>query len=647
MWGSQLSGTAGLHRDLLSRDIAPLPPEAGLAMPEQNLWDHAGAAEHPALSEADLWQIGVFVLSGAMALYGGVVAYNVLAVGGLGILELVDLVLFQILFGWIAYALASALVGFSLSVANAAEDADLSSQTPLTTPIGRTAILMPVHNEDPDAVFTRLRNIDDSLRALNAGEHFHLFVLSDTRDPDIRRDEWSAFDRLRRATGQEARLFYRLRANNQGRKAGNVADWVRRFGGAYDYMVVLDADSVMEGETLIRLAGFMDQQPRTALIQTVPKLVNRTSIYGRVQQFASRLYGPMLSKGLAYTSGMAGNYWGHNAIIRVAAFAAHAGLPSLPGPKPFGGEILSHDFVEAALLRRGGWAIRLAPHLGGSYEECPPSLPDMILRERRWCQGNLQHLPVITARGLHWMSRIHLAQGVLTYLMPPVWLLFLIVGAALSVEAGRNDAGQWDGYGLDMLNWLLVISLLSLFAPRVTALLRVLINPEERASWGHPAKLVAGVACETVLSALIAPIMMTAQTLALYDILMGRDSGWPGQHRTDGSLAWREAARRHRSHTVFGLLFGAGVLLAPPGDLIWLAPVIVGLVLSIPLSVLTSDPALGARLRRFGLFLTPEEHAPPSILAGLAEPEHRIDLDAWTPMRIAPAPVLPALVPLE
>ena len=643
-----LSGAAKLHRDPpRAAETSALPPESGLPMPAQDLWRRGDAAAHPPLREADFWQIGIFLLSGALAVYGGIVAYNVLIVGGLSLLELLDLVLFQILFGWIAYALASALVGFSLSFANGAEDPELNAHAPLTLPLGRTAILMPIHNEEPEAVFTRLRNIDQSLRALGADERFHLFVLSDTRDPDIQREEWSAFERLRRSSRQEDRLFYRLRRDNHGRKAGNIADWVRRFGGAYDYMVVLDADSVMEGETLLRLAGFMDQQPRTALIQTVPKLVNRTSLYGRAQQFASRLYGPMLSRGLAYTSGTAGNYWGHNAIIRVAAFAAHAGLPRLPGPRPFGGEIMSHDFVEAALLRRAGWAIRLAPGLGGSYEECPPTLPDMTVRERRWCQGNLQHLPVIAARGLHWMSRIHLAQGVLTYLMPPIWLLFLVTGAALSVQAAHAGVQQWDDYGLDMLNWLLAISLLSLFAPRVAALLRALVHPHEQTLWGHPGKLIAGVACETILSALIAPIMMTAQTIALYDIVLGRDSGWPVQRRTDGSLHWRDVALQYAPHTVFGLVFGAVVFAAAPSDLLWLTPVILGLMVSIPLVVLTSDPVLGAKLTRFGLFKTPEEFAPPSVLAGLANPEPRFEPDEWAPRPMAPAPDLRVAVALQ
>ena len=314
-------------------------------------------------------------------------------------------------------------------------------------------------------------------------------------------------------------------------------------------MVVLDADSLMAGETLTRLALMMDEAPNTGLIQTAPGLVGRMSVFGRLQQFATRLYGPMLSDGLAHTSGAASNYWGHNAIIRTAAFASCAGLPKLPGPKPFGGEIMSHDFVEAALLRRGGWDTCMAPQLTGSYEECPPTLPDMILRERRWCQGNLQHLPIIAARGLHWMSRIHLIQGVLTYLMPPVWLLFLLVGAGVSAEA-HVYAQAWDDYSLDTLNWVVAISVLSLMAPRMLALIRALGRTQERRLWGDPWKLIAGVLLETVLSALIAPIMMIAQTRSLIEILMGRDLrvGGAAAGRRLPVLAGRQAplSRTHR-----------------------------------------------------------------------------------------------------
>jgi len=599
-----------------------------MSMPAQTFWRAQAFAAPRPLSEAECWQIGLFLLTALLSVLGGTAAFKTLQPGGLDPFEVCNLVIFQVLFAWIAYALASALVGFGVSLGE--DPRQPAGPIPVSRPLGRTAVLMPVHNEDPDGVFARLRNMEESLRSLGASSQFHFFVLSDTRDPDIRRDEHAAFLRLRALIRADGRLFYRLRAENSGRKAGNIAEWVRRFGGAYDYMVVLDADSVMDGTSLIALAGMMDRQPKTGLIQTVPRLVNRRSLFGRVQQFASRLYGPMLSDGLAHTCGAAGNYWGHNAIIRVAAFAAHAGLPRLHGPRPWSGDILSHDFVEAALLRRAGWEIRLAPELGGSFEECPPTLPDLIVRERRWCQGNLQHLPLIAARGLHWMSRVHLAQGVLTYLMPPLWLLFLLVGAARSAEATYFRAAAFDDYTVDLVKWLLAISLLSLFMPRLLALLRALLQPQERRAWGSPWALVVSVFAEAALSALIAPILMTAQTKALFDIMLGRDSGWPVQQRADGSLSWREAARRHWPQTVFGFVFAAVAFAAAPGAALWTAPVIAGLIFAIPIAVFTSDPRLGADAEEARLFVTPEERDPPAILAGLAGPSPVRGARAWT-----------------
>ncbi len=593
-----------------------LPPEAPLAMPIQDFWT-ASSRAGSSWTEAEAWQVGHFALAAAMVVFAGVVGYDALATEGVTALGVISLVLFQLLFAWIAYALSSALVGFGVSLT-----APSLGGAPCrrSRPDLRTAILMPVHKENPDEVCERLFNMSRSLGAAAAGPAFDIFILSDSREGAVVAREAEAFLRLRRRIGCEMRIFYRRRTENVGRKAGNIADWVRRFGGAYAFMVVLDADSVMDGDTLVRLADMMDRQPGVGLIQTAPRLVNRLSLLGRVQQFASRLYGPMLSEGLAHTSGSAGNYWGHNAIIRVAAFASAAGLPRLGGPRPWGGEILSHDFVEAALLRRAGWGVRLAPELGGSFEECPPTLPDLLVRDRRWCQGNLQHLPLIGARGLHWISRLHLAKGVLTYIMPLLWLLFLLAGAARSAEATYQRSAAFDDYALDMLKWLLAVSLLSLFIPRLMALFRALVRKEERAAWGSPWRLALGVAVEAAVSALIAPILMTSQSVAVVEILFGRDAGWSAQQRSDGALAWSAALRRHVLHTGAGLALGALAFAAAPEAVVWTAPVVFGLVFSIPIAVLTSDPAIGARLKRLGILVTPEERTPPDVLLGLAPP---------------------------
>jgi membrane glycosyltransferase len=594
-----------------------LPLEAPLAMPVQDFRSippRTGPASDR-LQESDLWRLAAFGLTALAMIAAGAPCREVLEAGGFDALELIAFALFEALFGWITFSLVITLFGVASGLGHEPELHELKPESPLPHPAARTAILMPIHNEDPGPVFARLAVMARSLRETRAGEAFDLFVLSDTRKPDIARQEQSAVERLRGEAGD--RVYYRRRAANTGRKSGNVADWVQRFGGAYDFMVVLDADSLMSGETLARLAGAMEAHPEVGLIQTAPRLIGRTSLFGRMQQFSSRLYGPALTYGLALFWGSEGNYWGHNAILRVRAFAEHGGLPRLPGRKPFGGDIMSHDFVEAALLRRAGWQVRLAPGLGGSYEECPPTLPDMAVRDRRWCQGNIQHLSVVGARGLHWMSRFHMLQGAMGYLMSPLWLLFLAFSTLLAVQERLGYGGSWDIYGMRVLSWVLAVSVLWLMAPRLIALGLILVRGDERRAWGDPLKLVTGVALETALSALVAPILMVSQSKALLDILLGRDSGWAAQTRDDGGVPWAAAVRRYRLHLFLGCA-SAGLLYATSGEgLAWAVPVVTGLVLSAPITVLTADPAIGRAFLRWGLLATPEEIAHPPRLAAV------------------------------
>jgi membrane glycosyltransferase len=552
-------------------------------------------------------------------------------------------VLFEVLFGWISYALVLSLIGFVGAASNEPDVLQLSPSHPLPRLTGRTAILMPVYNEDPSNVFARLTTMDRSLRALGAEGSFNLFVLSDTRDDAIAAVELDQMRRLRAEAGED-RAFYRRRTLNHGRKAGNIAEWVTRFGGAYDHMVVLDADSLMDGETLVRLAGAMEANAKLGLLQTAPRLVNRTSLFGRIQQFGSRLYGPMLTDGLTLLWGTEGNYWGHNAIIRTRAFAEQAGLPVLQGRKPFGGEIMSHDFVEAALLRRAGWEVRIAARLEGSFEECPPTLPDLIVRERRWCQGNLQHVMVVGAKGLHPMSRFHLVHGVLAYVMSPLWFVFLILGALLSVHSVAPGAGQWDDYSVKVLRWVSAIAFLSLFGPRILSLAMILAKSSERAKWGRPGRLALGVLLEIVISALIAPILMISQTKALVEILTGRDAGWSAQTRGDGSISWDVAFRRHGLHMGAGVAMGVFSYWVSPSTFLWLTPVIFGLLLSAPLTVLTADMGLSRRVLDLGLFATPEELDPPAILragrAAVVQPEPALTTVPVTASAVEPFPSL-------
>ena len=161
---------------------------------------------------------------------------------------------------------------------------------------------------------------------------------------------------------------------NIGRKAGNIAEFVRNWGGAYDYMIVLDADSIMSGQSLVTLAQTMDAHPTVGIIQTLPLLAGRETLFARLLQFAVRVSGPMFGSGLTFWQLGESNYWGHNAIIRMRAFADHCSLPRLPGSPPFGGEIMSHDIVEAAfpapraLRHLAGAGYRR--QLGGSADQC-------------------------------------------------------------------------------------------------------------------------------------------------------------------------------------------------------------------------------------------------------------------------------------
>ncbi|MEZ5502478.1 MAG: glucans biosynthesis glucosyltransferase MdoH [Halioglobus sp.] len=420
------------------------------------------------------------------------------ASGGLTPLKLLLLVLYAILTLWIAGSFWAATLGFFVLLGRfdffarrrRAIVANASSPLPADA---RTAILMPIYSEDPDRVFAGVRAIWRSLEKTGKAETFDFFILSDTRDVDTWIREETEWYRLCNETGAHGRIFYRNRKDNTARKSGNIADFVERWGANYRYMIVLDADSIMAGDTLVKMVRLMEANPDTALIQAPPLPVNRETLFARILQFASTAYGPLFTAGASFWQLGDSNFWGHNAIIRIAPFAAHCGLPKLPGREPFGGEILSHDFVEAALLRRAGWRVWLAYELRGSYEELPPTLIDFAKRDRRWCQGNLQHFRLIGARGWHPVSRLHFAMGVMSYLSSPLWMIFLLVTGleayyqtqAIPDYFFRNHFGPvWPVSFTVEMKVVLMFTLAMLFLPKVMALILILIDPAQRRAFG-------------------------------------------------------------------------------------------------------------------------------------------------------------------
>jgi membrane glycosyltransferase len=426
-------------------------------------------------------------------------------------------------------------------------------------------------------------------------------------------------------------LFYRRRFDNTARKAGNLAEFCQRWGGQYEAMLVLDADSLMEGRTIVEMTRIMAANPAVGLLQTVPLLINRNTLFARAQQFASRVYGPVLATGLAAWHGGDGNYWGHNALLRVRAFAAHAGMPTLPGRPPFGGHILSHDFVEAALLRRAGWGVFMLPELAGSFEESPPSLLDHAQRDRRWCQGNLQHMAVIGGAGLHPMSRFHLLTGIMSYLASPLWFGFIVVGILAALQTrfelpqyffpNRTPYPVWHVIDPALALRLLETTMAVLLAPKLFGWIAIARRPALAARFGGAWRALLNVLYETVVSALTAPVQMLFQSRFVLDVLLGRDSGWKTQTRDDLGLSIKEAWQRHRHHATAGLLLGIAAFAVSPALLGWMAPALAGMLGAAGVSYVGSRLHLGLAARRAGLLLIPEEITAPEI-ANRAETAH-------------------------
>jgi membrane glycosyltransferase len=548
---------------------------------------------------------------------------------GLSGLEIVLLLLFIPLFAHIAVGFCTAIAGFYV-INRGGDGSRISLSAPAGGPyrLASTAIVMPVFNEDVSRVFEGLRVVFKSVQEIEGADNFDFFVLSDSNQPNQWIREEVAWAELCKQVGGFGKIFYRKRRQPINKKAGNVADFLRRWGRNYRYMVVLDADSVMTGEVLARLVTMMEANPTAGIIQTAPRTVRGESVYSRLQAFANRIYSPLYLAGLNYWQQHEGNYWGHNAILRVQPFMEHCALPELPGNEPFGGRILSHDFVEAALMRKAGWAVWLAHDVDGSYEEGPPTLIERAKRDRRWCQGNLQHAWLLTARGFRPANRFHLLMGVMAYVSSPLWLLFLVLSTIEMVNqaaAAHPDPGFFPadttslfGYSLAIPESLTLFSLtmLLLFLPKFASVVVLLGSSDDAAKYGGRWRVAASALLETAGSMLLAPINMIFNTKFVIFTLLGQGVGWVAQKRAadEDGTDWREAIITHGPPTVFGLVWGVSSLILIPAYFAWLSPVLAGLVCSIPLSIFLSKASFGRRARELGIFLTPEETHPPRDL---------------------------------
>lgn len=539
------------------------------------------------------------------------------AVDGLTLIDVVRALLIVLSTWWLAWGAATALLGLT-----SRRRVEMQTSSPIR---GKTVVIVPIYNEDPIATFARIAAMDDSLSACGPVPQIDFAVLSDTRDDAITALERHWFARLLARQSAKGRMFYRHRIKNTGRKAGNIEEFISKSGGAWDYAVILDADSLMEGATILEMIRRMEADPDLGLLQTLPRVIGARSIFGRAMQFAAAFHSPAFARGLAAMQGRSGPFWGHNAIVRVRAWAESCGLPALSGPPPFGGYILSHDSVEAALLARAGWRVRLDDDLEGSFEGGPENIIDHAKRDRRWCQGNLQHSKVLGAPGLLPWSRFALFQGIFAYAAPLIWLAFIAASIAaipLASELNYFPEANWPfpvfpndqtakaiGLALGIFGLLVLPKFLIGLDAIVTGRIQ---------RFGGVGKGMRAVLAELALSSLLAPILLAFQSRSVIQVLMGSDGGWPPNNRGDGGLSGNESWAAGRWISLWGIAGIAITQFLAPVLTLWLLPVALPMILAPFLIWWTSRPTSNSR------FPVPADVFPPEVLA-----RHNAIMAAW------------------
>lgn len=584
----------------MSQDLHIMPPEAPLQMPAQNFsagFRDAQAPSNHGKASAGFWRALAFSPAMVATLALLWVMSDWFGAQGINVIEAILLALISFNFFWISFTVCTVLLGM-VSLSRQEQPLRQGRSQPL-----KVALLMPVYNEVPWFVLGNARTMLEELRARGGQHQYAMFILSDTRDPEIAAQEQASIEALRTSLAPDLELYYRRREQNTDRKVGNIADWVSRWGADWDAMLVLDADSLMTGRAIARLTDALARDPGAGLIQSYPQLIGAQSVFARMQQFANGVYGIAFAEGLARWCGQEGNYWGHNAIIRTNAFANCAGLPKL---RSFNGQeklIMSHDFVEAGLMRRAGWGVRFLPRIRGSYEETPPTLIDHAMRDRRWCQGNLQHLKLLGSAGFRAVSRFHMFHGAVGYLMSPLWFALLVMWALIG--QGKEASvlhyfspdnplfPQWPEMTETRHVLIILVMYAMLLAPKVLGVVALPLSGVRYADFGGGRRFFTSFLAEVVLSILYAPILMVQQMIAVFRTALGIQKGWSPQARDGGTYGLRTLILCHTLETISGVALSAGIMAGLVS--VWLAPIAISLALAIPLSALSGVSAGTAR----------------------------------------------------
>lgn len=582
-----------------------------------------GAARHAAALPA-------VSLTGRRVLFAALVIVTIAAVlwlmartlapGGLSAVDMVLLALFAVTLPWTVIGFWNAMVG--LVVMRFAGDpvaavlpaaARVADTEPITA---STAILLCIRNEAPERSIRNLAPLLGGLAEAGIGDRFHVYVLSDTSEPAIAADEEERFAALAAEWQNRIAVTYRRRATNEGFKAGNIADFCKRWGDRHDFAVTLDADSLMPATAVLRLVRVIAADPRIGILQGLIVGLPSTSAFARLFQFGMRLGMRSYTIGSAWWQGDCGPYWGHNAVLRLQPFIAHCELSALPDGGPLAGHVLSHDQIEAVLMRRAKYEVRVLPEENLGWEENPPTLIEFIRRDLRWCQGNMQYWSFVGLPSLHPVSRYQLLFAILMFIGSPAWIALFVLGvlalAAAPVSAAVVSAGP---------GWLLFLSVLAMwFAPPIATAIDVLLHPRERRAFGGPWRFAASVAAMLAFNLLLAPVMWLAHTIFLAQLVLGREPAWGGQRRDEHTVPLALAVRRLWPQMLLGWAAIAIVGLTHPAALPYVMVLAAGLALAVPFAVVTSWPACGRLLMRLGFGRLPEEIAPPAILRSVALP---------------------------
>ena len=545
--------------------------------------------------------------------------YEIFLPNGLTNLEIAQLGLGLTLFAWLCMAFWTGIIGFVLQLFNidplslrkkqCAPDQD----SPL---VQKHAVVMPVYNEDTRRIMVGFEACVREIMGSAQAEQFDFFMLSDTRDEQKAEAELRAWNRMTKRLGRYAsHVFYRRREENSHRKVGNLKDFCERWGANYESMIVLDADSIMSGERMLDLARRIEQNPETALVQTIPMPVRQDTFFGRFVQFAAHLYSPMLATGLSFWQTDSANYWGHNAIIRIAPFMQHCGLPTLEGRAPFGGEVLSHDFVEAALLRRAGWQAYLLTDTTGSYEEVPSNIVDYAIRDRRWVQGNIQHLGLLKVKGLKTANRLHFLFGAFAYISSLVLFCMLALGTADALIRATSVPDffvseyqlfpSWQVARQDMMMVTMWGTAALLFLPKLLGITLALIK--RRSEFGGAFSLLKSAILELVMAVLIAPLMMFYHSYFVISVFIGHSVKWEAQEREGRKVPWSVAFKHTQIMSCLAVIWGVTTFYYTPSLFMWLLPVLIGMVLAALIIRLSSSTHLGVSLRNWGVFVIDQE----------------------------------------